>query len=104
MNIVDNRIHRIINLLIITNVNGIVMIEQQKKFLTELIMIGGNCKNMVVLIVEYQPPILNKWQLFHLVNEYTYRVKSNCFIWYFFEGRYQQYASTEVTETYSMKR
>ena len=37
MIMVENNIHRIINLQIITNVNSIVMIEQ--KILTELIMI-----------------------------------------------------------------
>ena len=44
MIVMDNKIHRIINLLVITNVNGIIMIEQQSKLRTELIMTEENGK------------------------------------------------------------
>ena len=46
MIIVENMIHRIINLklIFITNVNSIAMIEQHNKLPTELIMIGGQLK------------------------------------------------------------
>ena len=40
MIIVDNKIHHNIKLLVITNVDSIVMVEQQNKVLIELIMIG----------------------------------------------------------------
>ena len=52
MIIVENMIHNIINLLIITNVISIVLIEQHIKLLTELIVIGKKWKNVVVFIVE----------------------------------------------------
>ena len=53
MIILDKSIHRIINLLIITNFNSIVMTEQQNKILTYLIMITKSGK-IVVIIVEYE--------------------------------------------------
>ena len=43
--IVDKNMYRIINLLIITNFNIIFMIEQQNKFLTELIMVDKSGKS-----------------------------------------------------------
>ena len=53
MVIMDNTIHRIINLIIITNVNSTAMIEKHNKILPELIMIGEMWRNMVVFIAEY---------------------------------------------------
>ena len=44
MIIVDNSIHRIINLIVRTNFKSIPMIEQQNKILKELIMIGKTGK------------------------------------------------------------
>ena len=43
--IVNNKIRCNINLLVITNVNSIVMIEQQRKFISEIFMIGVNEKH-----------------------------------------------------------
>ena len=40
MIIMDNKIHRIIEILDITNVNIDFMIEEENKFLTELIIMG----------------------------------------------------------------
>ena len=56
MIIVDNMIHHIINLnhmLIVTNVNTIVIIEQQNKLLRELITTKKKWINVVLLILEY---------------------------------------------------
>ena len=52
--LVDNMIHHIINrnLLLKTNVNIIVMLEEHSTILTELIMIGTKCENMSILIVK----------------------------------------------------
>ena len=40
MIIADNKIHIIINLLVLTNVNNIFMVEKQNRFLTKIIPIG----------------------------------------------------------------
>ena len=51
MIIVENKIHRIINLLVISNINSIVMIEQQKiPYRTDYGR--GAWKNMAIFIVE----------------------------------------------------
>ena len=56
MIIVDTMIYQIINLnqlLIITNFNSVVIIEQHIKLITELFIINKKWINVVLLIVEY---------------------------------------------------
>ena len=48
---VENNINHFTNLLLITNINSIIMRDQQNNPFTELIMIEKKLKNMVVLIV-----------------------------------------------------
>ena len=68
MIIVDNMIHHIINLnlLIITNIKSVVMIEQHNKLPTELIMVGksGKCG---IIHSGIPSPYINNCQLFHWV-------------------------------------
>ena len=77
MIIVYNNIHRIINLLVITNVNIIVMIEQ-KKILYRTDYNTEKLENMAVLIVKYEQRTL-KVQILLFGNEHQYRGKSNSF-------------------------
>ena len=51
----DNTIHHIINhnLIITTNINSIITIEEHNKLLPEMIMIGTKWENMAIFIVEY---------------------------------------------------
>ena len=66
MIIVYNKIHHIIKLLFITNVNSIFMIEQQNRLLTELIIIG-KVEMHDSIHAGIPTPYKNKYQLFHLV-------------------------------------
>ena len=64
--IVENNINWIINLLIITNVNSIVIIKQQNKLLTQMWNIGKmNNGSRIHHII--QTPNMKKFQLFPLI-------------------------------------
>ena len=63
-NLVENVIHCIINhnLLLTTNFNIIVMIEEHNTILPELIIIGTRWENVAIFIVEYLQPKLKTTQ------------------------------------------
>ena len=56
MVVVFHNIHYISNLLLITNINGIVMMAQHKNSHPEICMIGEKWIIIVTLIVVYQSP------------------------------------------------
>ena len=74
--IVDNKIHRIINLLIITNVNSIVMIEQHNKILTEIITIRKNWKNIGSIHSVIPSPDIKKLPIITLGKKHQYSKKN----------------------------
>ena len=77
--IVDNTIYHIINPLIITNVNSILMIEQHYKLLIELVMIGESekCGGIHSGI---PPTDINQLPIIQFGDEQQYRNKTKLFL------------------------